>query len=122
MTPADRKKQLIAEGRIYRAELMIAKETVRAGLQPETLARNALSRLALIALSVWRNRASVASGLNLPALLPLAISGMSALAKRKSLLKATLVAGSVAGAVAFFAKMRRAAGPPPAQDPGGEQV
>ncbi|HJV54295.1 MAG TPA: hypothetical protein VJ652_22715 [Noviherbaspirillum sp.] len=119
MTPADRKKQLIAEGRIYRAELMLAKETVRSGLQPETLARNALTRIALVALSVLRNRGSTMPGLNLPALLPLAISGVSALAKRKSLLKATLVAGVAASAVAFVAKIRRTSEPAQEQDPSG---
>lgn len=108
MKPADRKKQLIAEGRLYRAEVMIAKETVRVSLQPETLARNALARAGLIAVSLLQKRSGLAvSGLNLPVLLPLALRGVSALAKKKSLLKATLVAGTVAGVAAFLMKMKQ---------------
>lgn len=110
MKPADRKKQLIAEGRLYRAELMIAKETVRAGLQPEALARNALTRLAVLAITAFRQRnGALPAGLNVPALLPLVISGVSALARKKPWWKGALIAGAVAGTVALIAKTKQAA-------------
>lgn len=120
MKPADRKKQLIAEGRLYRAEVMIAKENVRASLQPETLAKNAMTRVAVIAMSLLQKRSGLAaSSVNLPALLPLALRGISVLARKKSLLKASLIAGSVAGTVALLMKMKRAASDQEQDDPSG---
>lgn len=110
MKQADRKKQLIAEGRLYRAQVMISKETVQANLQPEILVKNALTRMAVIAIALFRKRSGLAaSGVNVPTLLPLAIQGVSVLVRKKNLLKTLLISGTVAGAAALLVKMKQAA-------------
>ena len=43
----ERKKQLIAQGALHRAEIMMAKDTVRTGLRPQALARGAAEQLAM---------------------------------------------------------------------------
>lgn len=110
MNTADRKKQLIAQGRVYRAEVVVAKEEVRSGLRPDSIAAAALNQVALIALAAFRNRVGGA-GINLATLLPLAASGVSALSKKKNVLKSVLrgvlVAGVVASVVALARKKKR---------------
>lgn len=110
MNRADRKKFLIAQGAIYRAEVMLSKQALDASLQPEALARSALQQIAHGALSVLGKRGSL-PGINLQTLLPLAITGISALAKRKGLLKVLLrgaaVAGAAASVVALVARRKR---------------
>lgn len=110
MNTADRKKQLIAQGRVYRAEVVVAKEEVRSGMRPDSMATAALNQVALIALAAFRNKVGGA-GINLAALLPLAASGVSALSKKKAVLKpvlrGVLVASAVAAAVALVVKKKR---------------
>ncbi len=112
-----RMKHLIAQGAIYRTEVLLAKQAVHDSLQPDTLARSALHKLGLAALAAFRNRnapgfASLA-GLDLQTVLPLAMTGISLLARKKSLAKKLLrgaaVAGVVAGAVALLSRKKKAA-------------
>ena len=116
MNTADRKKQLIAQGRVHRAEVVVAKEEVRSGMRPHSMASAALNQVALIALAAFRNRVSGA-GINLAALLPLAASGVSALSKKKAVLKpvlrGVLVAGTLAAAVALVTKKKKQQQQPP---------
>lgn len=112
MNRADRKKQLIAQGALYRAELLLAKETAHASLQPDSLAKSALHQIVRGALAIFRRQnltglAGLAGG-NLPTALPLVITGVSALAKRKHLLKPVLLAGAIAGVVALVVKKKKA--------------
>ncbi|WP_292931757.1 hypothetical protein [Noviherbaspirillum sp.] len=112
MNRADRKKQLIAQGALYRAELLLAKEAAHASLQPDSLAKSALHQVARSALAIFRRQnltglAGLAGG-NLQTALPLVITGISALAKRKHLLKPVLLAGAVAGVVALVMKKKKA--------------
>lgn len=110
MNTADRKKQLIAQGRVYRAEVVVSTEEVSSGLRPDSLAAAALNQVALIALAALRKR-SGAAGINLAALLPLAASGVSALSKKKAgfkpVLRGVLVAGAVAAMVALLTKKNK---------------
>jgi hypothetical protein len=111
----DRKKQLIAQGAVYRADVMLAKHEVAAGLRPESIAKSALQQALLIGFAAFkaRNLAGL-PGLNLQMILPLAMGGISALWKNKRLLKIVLrgaiVVGGVAGAVRLFSKKRETAG------------
>lgn len=108
----DRKKHLIAQGAVYRAEVMFAKQEVKASLRPETIARNAVHHAMLVGLAALKSR-NIAGmpGMNLQNLLPLAMSGVSALSKNKALVKAVLrgavIAGSVAGIVKVLSKKKR---------------
>jgi hypothetical protein len=117
----DRKKQLVAEGALHRAELFLAKDAIRSGMRPESLAHGAVQQLAATASAVLRNRgigSLPVTGVQLQALLPLLMSGLSALAEKKSLRKAvlgvTLLAG-IAG-IAAAAISRNNGAMPPRQD------
>jgi hypothetical protein len=106
---ADRKKQLIVQGAVYRAEIILAKEMTEASLRPDSIAKSILHQAALAAFSAFKNRGGNGlPGLNVQTLLPLVITGISALAKRKSLakpvLRGVLLASVVAGVVAFISK------------------
>lgn len=113
MNRAERKKQLISQGALYRAQVVVARQFVHEGLEPRTFAKSALQQAAMTAFAAIGARSgSGLSGLNLQAILPIATGLISALSKRKSLVKGVLrgavVAGSVAGLVAFISRKRRA--------------
>jgi hypothetical protein len=125
MKPADRKRQLIAEGRIYRAEALVAKEAVRSAMQPDVLVRSIVGQAAMSGLSLLRSKESFnqafRTGLpvapsQLASLLPVALRIWSMLPKNKSALRPVLLgaagAGVAAGAAAWIftrAKRRPAA-------------
>ena len=112
MNTADRKKQLIAQGRIYRAEVVVAKEEVRSGMRPDSMASAALNQVVLIALAALRNRIGGA-GINLAALLPLVVRGVSALSKKKAVLKPVLRGALVSGVLAVAVALLKRKGPQP---------
>lgn len=120
MNREDRKRQLIAQGAIYRAEVMLAKRDAEASLRPDTLARSVLHQVLGAALAAFRS-GNVASlpGMNLQTLLPIVMGGISALSRRKSLLKAIVrgaaVAGTAASVVALVSRKKK-----PKQDEAGE--
>jgi len=122
MNREDRKRQLIAQGAVYRAEVMLAKQDAAASLRPDTLARSVLHQVVGAALAAFRsgNVASLPS-MNLQTLLPIVMGGISALSKRKSLLKAivrgTAVAGTAAGVVALVSKRKKAKQDAPGETP-----
>jgi hypothetical protein len=112
MNNADRKRKLIAEGRIWRAEVLHAKEAVQEGLRPDSMARRVLGQAAVAGLALLRGKIGFApAGINVGTLLPLVVSGVSALARRKALVKPVLrgaaIAGTVAAAAAFLFLRRK---------------
>jgi len=121
VNPADRKKQLIAQGAVHRAEVLHAKQTMRAGLRPDSLARGALRQLAGVVLAVVGKKTGIGlAGAGAQTLLPLLLSAGSALLRNKSLrkplLRGALIAGSVATAAVFFSKKKKAS----SEDPGAQ--
>ncbi|RZI44305.1 hypothetical protein EGT07_02450 [Herbaspirillum sp. HC18] len=112
MNREDRKKQLIAQGAVYRAEVLLAREAAEASLRPDSIARSVLQQAAILAIAVIRNR-NIAGlpGLNLQTLLPLVMTGVSALSRHRSLLKTILrgaaLAGTAAGVAALVAKKKK---------------
>ncbi|OWW20785.1 hypothetical protein [Noviherbaspirillum denitrificans] len=120
MNRADRKKQLIAQGAVYRAEILLAKESAEASLRPDTLARSVLHQAAGALIGAFRGgNLGGLPGMNLQTLLPLVMGGISALSRRKSLLGKVLrgvaVAGVAAGAAALVLRKRKAQ-PEPVDD------
>ncbi len=89
---ADRKKQLIAEGQMYRFGIAEAREEIAASLQMDTLARKALRGVASGAASMLAGKVGKGS---LSALLPLAVSGIGALVRK---VKSGSASSSAAGA------------------------
>ena len=118
MNRADRKKQLIAEGVLYRTEVMFAARDARDSLRPDTLARSALRHAMLIGLSALKTRKlGGLPGMNLMTLLPLAARMLSLLSRRKGVAKVVLggvaIAGTVAGVMRLFSKTKKADGTHP---------
>lgn len=112
MNRADRKKYLIAQGAVYRAEIMLAKQDVHAGLQSQSLARSALQQVARVAFSFIGNKNNAGlSGISLQTVLPLLTAAAAALTKRKpffkTILRSTLIAAGAAGVAALFAKNKK---------------
>jgi len=112
MNREERKRQLIAQGAIYRAEVMLAKQAARASLRSGTLARSILHQAVGAAISAFRggSRPGLA-GVNLQTLLPIIMGGISALSKRKSLLKTiargAAVASAAAGVVVLVSRKKK---------------
>lgn len=113
MNREDRKKQLIAQGAVYRAEVLLAKQATEDSLRPDTLARSVLHQaVAATVAAVRGGNLGGLPGVNLRTLLPLIMGGISALSKRKSLLKTLMrgvaAAGTAAGVVALVSRKKKA--------------
>lgn len=111
MNDDQRKQQLIAEGALYRAQALLAKERLRSSMRPGAVAIGGLQGLAATAAAAWAG-SGIASGLlsRLPLLLPIALRAAKAIGARRGLRRvlaagaATAVLGSAALA---FLKRRR---------------
>lgn len=112
LSTAQRKKMLIAQGAMYRLGLIESRSELRANLRPDVLARSALHSLVTTA-SGALGRGFDLRNLNaahLQTVLPLLISAVSLLAKRRSLIKPALagvIALVAAGAIARFASRKK---------------
>jgi len=109
---ADRKKQLIAQGAVHRAEVLHAKQMMRAGLRPDSLARGAFRQLAGVALALVGKKTGIGlAGAGVQTLLPLLLSAGSALLRNKSLrkplLRGVLIAGGVVAVAVVFSKKKK---------------
>jgi hypothetical protein len=102
---ADRKKQLIAQGALHRAEIVLAQQTTQDSLHPDSLARSALRHLALTAMSTFRNRNAGGLPFDVQTVLPLVLSGISAFSKSKPLVKKIVFGAAIAGAATTLAVM-----------------
>ena len=112
MKREDRKRQLIAQGAVYRAEIVLAKQAAETSLRPDTLARSVMHQAAGALIGAFRGgNIGGLPGVNLQTLLPLVMGAISALSKRKSLLKTIVrgaaVAGTAAGLVAFVSRRKK---------------
>ncbi|SNS12105.1 hypothetical protein SAMN06265795_101119 [Noviherbaspirillum humi] len=108
MSPELRKKQLIAQGALFRADLYHAKEDALASLQPPRMALGALRNAGGMVMSLLQRRTGLpiaGAPLDLQALLPVATSLASTLFKgrvRKPSLRTVLGVAAVAGGAAFL--------------------
>jgi hypothetical protein len=112
MNREDRKRQLIAQGAVYRAEILLAKQAAEDSLRPDTLARSVLHQAAGALIAAFRGgNIGGLPGVNVQTLLPLVMGAVSALSKRKSLLKTivrgAVVAGTAAGVVALVSRKKK---------------
>ncbi|HYC41682.1 MAG TPA: hypothetical protein VEB70_01700 [Noviherbaspirillum sp.] len=112
MNREDRKRQLIAQGAVYRAEILLAKQAAEDSLRPDTLARSVLHQAAGALIGAFRSgNIGGLPGVNLQTLLPIVMGAISALSKRKSLLKTVVrgaaVAGTVAGVVTLVSRKKK---------------
>jgi hypothetical protein len=112
-TLAERKKLLIAQGAAFRSEIVHSKYAAQAHLHPESLATGVAHQLVTFLLSALGNRSGAGlAGIDLQTILPLAISGIAALSKRRSLWKpmaiGILTAGTLGAVVAFVVRKKKA--------------
>jgi hypothetical protein len=112
---ADRKKMLIAQGAVFRAQIMNAKEITHASLRPDSLARSALNHVGLAALAAIKGRSGPSgpsiAGIDVRSILPLLLSGISMLSKNSSLkpaMRGALAAGAVGIAAAVVWQKKKA--------------
>ncbi len=78
----ERKRQLIAQGALLRAEIVHARLTAQAGLRPDSLARRALARLAGIAAGGLGGAPGMLAAVNWRSALPVVLSGASAVLRK----------------------------------------
>jgi hypothetical protein len=120
LSPAERKKELIAQGAAFRAGILQSRRAVRASLHPEALASGVLNRLMTTVSAAFTRQnknehAPDDTGINLQAILPLVLAGASALSKMRSLkpiLYGAIVLGVAGAAAAFVLKNKKTAGAP----------
>ncbi|MBO9536383.1 hypothetical protein [Herbaspirillum sp.] len=126
MTHEERKRKVLAQGTLYRQGILEAREVVRHNLNPESLAKGALSRAAHFAASFIGGGKAVRSikslaagglgGANLQSVAPLLITGVSLLSKRwlrKPLLYGGII--TAVGGLAYYFSHRSGG-----RDDGGE--
>ncbi|HEV2609343.1 MAG TPA: hypothetical protein VGU61_03670 [Noviherbaspirillum sp.] len=107
---ADRKEQLIAQGRTFRARVAQSKQALQQGLRPQALAKGAIGHVAPVVLGMVASRGlSGAKGLNLQQTLPLLADTYSALSRRGLIKPALRIAGiaGIVGAVGWMVINRR---------------
>lgn len=94
-TAAQRKQMLVAQGAMYRRGLVESKNELRANLQPAVLAKSALNSFVTTASAALGHGFSLNNirSANLQTALPLLISVISLLIKRRGLIKPVLIGG-----------------------------
>jgi hypothetical protein len=110
MNRTTRKKLLVAQGALHRAEIMMAKQVTQECLHPGAISRK-FPQFALFALAALRGHKSAESagmpGMNLSTLLPALTAAIAALAKGKSVFKPVIRSIVMAGAFAGIATLIR---------------
>jgi hypothetical protein len=105
---SQRKKKLLADGALHRANMMMARADIAAGIQPGALAKDALGHFSSAAKVLLLNTLRGAAA-NPGKLSPLLITGLSLLSKkavRKPLMIAGIAGGAIAGAI-YLSKLFR---------------
>ena len=107
LTAAQRKKLLIAQGKMYRLGITESQGVLRANLQPGVLAKSALNGLVTSASAAFGHGFSLRnfSDANLQTILPLLVSAGSLLAKRRSLIKPLLIGAIALAATSAVARV-----------------
>lgn len=114
MTHSERKKQLIAEGALHRADLLLAKSAVSAKTSRGALVGSALQQLKTSASEIAMRRIGNLSAADLQAVAPIALPLLTRLLEKKSLARTALgtaVAAGTAGYLFFRFKSPKAAAP-----------
>lgn len=109
MNRATRKKLLVAQGALHRAEIVMAKQAAQDSFGSGAVSRK-LPQFALFVLAALRGHKG-APAMSLSALLPALAAGIAALAKGKSVFKPVIrsivISGAVAGIAALITKSKR---------------
>ena len=110
LSTAERKQKLLQEGAAFRADMVKSRDIVRANLNSRSLATILLGRMTGIASSVFGDPGRFRAR-NLPAMLPLLLTGASWLSKRctrKPLLIGVAVLAAIGGAAFISSRNNQA--------------
>lgn len=111
LSVAERKRLLVAQGASHRLAITHARGAVRASLKSESLAKSAITHVAMGAVTAFRG-GGLLKGSNLQVLLPLAMSLFARLSKKTHLVKpiarGALVLGAVAAVTRFVIRRKNA--------------
>lgn len=113
-TPAEQKERLIMQCRAYRIAVRNARSSVRANLNPQSIAKTAVGMVSTRAQSALANFSDLLdfrniSGAKLQRLLPLVVSGVSLLSRRslwKPVLRGAAVVGAAGASLYFFSRRK----------------
>lgn len=118
LTISERKKLLVAQGALHRANMMVARADIAAASEPSIMARSVLSRLAAALKATALDNLRVGGirvgdvrlngGLDMRTLLPLLTGGISLLSKtaiRKPLMYVAVAGGAIAGVAYLLNKV-----------------
>jgi hypothetical protein len=115
---AQRKRQLLAEGAVYRASLAASLHEARENLRGDSLAKRAAGFAASTVFGMVKGKdlleGLVGQGIGLKSMLPFAIEAFSLVAKRpflKKLLRTAAIAAAAAGAAGIFLRKKKPSSP-----------
>ncbi|WP_151632235.1 hypothetical protein [Noviherbaspirillum aerium] len=110
MTCSERKKQLIAEGALHRAGMVLAKNAVSANAHPEAIVGSALQHLKASAGAFAARHLDNLSASDMQALAPIALPLLTRLLQNRNVPKALLGAAAAAGAAGYlFTRFKKTA-------------
>lgn len=107
---AQRKRQLLTEGAIYRASLAASMYDVRQNLHADSLARRAAGFVTTTAFGMIKGKGLIGTGINLQSMLPFAIEAFSLLPKKpfiKKILRTTAVVAAAVGTANMFLRKKK---------------
>jgi len=107
---AQRKRQLLAEGAVYRASLAASMQEARQNLRADSLASRASGFALSTVLGMVKRKGALASGIGMQGWLPFAIEAFSLVSKRpflKKMLRIVAVVAGTAGAVNVLMRNRK---------------
>lgn len=102
MRHSERKKQLIAEGALHRADILLAKSAVSAKTSRAALIGTALQQLKTSASQIAMRRIGNLSAADLQAVAPIALPLLTRLLEKKSVARTALGTAVAAGAVGYL--------------------
>lgn len=110
---AERKRYLLEEGAIFRAEIIACRGVVRSRMSSGSISKNLFGRIAGMAYSMASKQSNLFSASRLQSLAPLLVTGVTLLSKRyvrKSLIVGSVVVAGLGAAAYFSSKNNKAAG------------
>lgn len=122
-SPAERKKKLLADGALHRANILIARADISAGAQPGALTKEAIGHFSTTAKTLLFETARTAVS-NPARLTPLLMTGISLLSRkaiRKPLIYAGVAGGAIAGVI-YLSKFFRSGNAESAQSEDPDQA
>jgi hypothetical protein len=108
---AERKRQLLQEGAVFRAEMIRCRDVVSSNMNGGSLTQSLFGRVAGMVYSTIAKHPGLFNASRLQSLAPLLVTGVSLLSKRalrKSLIVGSILIGAVGAATYFSSRNNKA--------------